>query len=303
MKIEKPNSKVVINKRLTHDGLIQAILQEMERVEINNRKHPLVHQTARKLKRSTDLETAKAAFDYVVAKVPYKSDPPDREHIVAPIQLISGNVVGEDCESMVLLLSTLLNVLGIETKYNVIAWRKRQFTHVILKAKINNQWVKLDPTRGAEGFGKSVPQNKIIREKDYGVRKMEMKVETLEDNTGRYLSDCSCLDTLSDCGSKCGCGGKCGSKKTNTPTNQNINIIPIGNTLEQLFNQNGTPGRDRVIEKNIPQPYPVEIEKKVPWMMPDALTRERVEQIARNSDVPVRVLQTQEQDYIYKEWY
>lgn len=300
MNVGKPNSKIVVNKRLTHDGLITDVVNELIRIDLRDRKHPLIQSTAKKLKRNSEMETIRAAFDYVVRLVPYKSDPPDREHIVAPIHLIAGNVVGEDCESMVLLLSTLLNVLGIETKYTVLAWRKRQFTHVILKAKTKNGWIELDPTQGSKGFGHSIPPDKIIRSKDYGVPKMEMKVQTLED---RYLSDCGCSQALSDCGGKCGCGGKCrgGSSK---PTNQNINIIPIGNELRQLFGGN-TPSRDteRVIEKEIPKPYPVIKEKIVKQMIPDALTRERVESIVKHKDVPVRVVQGKGQDYIYRDMY
>lgn len=300
MNIGKPHTKIVTNNRLTHDGLITDIVKELIRLDLRDRKHPLVQSTAKKLKRNSEIETIRAAFDYVVRLVPYKSDPPDREHIVAPIHLIAGNVVGEDCESMVLLLSTLLNVLGIETKYTVLAWRKRQFTHVILKAKTKNGWIELDPTQGSKGFGHSIPPDKIIRSKDYGVPKMEMKVQTLED---RYLSDCGCSQALSDCGGKCGCGGKCkgGSSK---PTNQNI--INIGNEVSRVLGITGGGGgknTERVIEREIPKPYPVVKEKIVKQIVSDALTRERVEELVKNKDVPARVVQGKNQDYIYYDFY
>jgi hypothetical protein len=280
------------------------VVNELIRIDLRDRKHPLVQSTAKKLKRNSDIETVKAAFDYVVRLVPYKSDPADREHITAPIHLIAGNVVGEDCESMVLLLSTLLNVLGIETKYTVLAWRKRQFTHVILKAKTSRGWIELDPTQGAKGFGQSIPKEKIIRSKDYGVPKMEMKVQTLEDRympNVDYLNDCGCNSHLSDCGGKCGCGGKC-KGSSSKPTNQNI--INIGNEISKVLGLTGSgQNTERVIERDVPRPYPVYKEKIVKQMIPDALTRERVEAIVKHKDVPVRVVQAPGRNYIYRDMY
>lgn len=292
---EKINRKIVVNDRLTHDQLITDVINEMIRLDIRDRKNKTVQQIAYSLRSSTKLQTIKNVYNYVINKVPYKSDPPDREHITAPIHLINGNVVGEDCESMVLLLSTLLNFLGIETKYVVIAWRKYQFTHVILKAKVKDKWLILDPTQGPAGYGRSVPPNKIIRQKEYKVPKMKMTVETLEDR----LTNCGCL---SDCGGRCGCGGKCGKKKSN-PTNQNI--INIGNEITELLGNNGNNGRtiEKYFEK--PVPYPVVEEKLIKERIPDHLTVQKAEFLTRNRNVPVRIITTKNlnENYFYRDWY
>lgn len=232
----------VIRKEIvtTPDKTTDFIVSEMWRLSNRDSKDPAIVRRASSLKGKNKKETTQNIFNYVVKKVPYVADPPDREQITAPIHLENGDKVGGDCDCQVTLLSSLLTAAGIENRIMTIAWRMKQFTHVVLEAKPGFNWIVLDPTRGFGGYGKTIPKHldKIKRrEKRY---KNPMIVETLNDG------GCGCNQSLNDCGGNCGCGGKCGKSGRKAKNyNNNVNNIVIGNELLQptnlrFNNQSGT---------------------------------------------------------------
>lgn len=217
----------VIRKEIltTPDKTTDFIVSEMWRLSNRDSKDPAIISRASSLKGKNKAETIANIFKYVVKKVPYVSDPEDREQITAPIHLEKGNKIGGDCDCQVTFLSSLLTAVGIENKITTIAWRKPQFTHVVLDARSSFAWITLDPTKGLDGYGKTIPHNLIKRKKRY---KNPMIVETLND------SGCGCNQSLADCG----CGGKCGGRGRKNPKNynNNVNNIVIGNELFQPNN-------------------------------------------------------------------
>lgn len=237
--MKKTLQKIEFSK---HDEYIDAIAKEMWRIIYDNSKNPLVIAKAKSLIGQNSDATIRNVFNYVIARVPYKLDPEDREYLTAPKHLISGKQIGEDCDGMVMLICTLLLILGYKVRIKVIAWRKTEYSHVVAEVYDGKRWIELDATMPATGY--DVKNRFTIRTKRY-----EMPtgyIETLNDN----LSG--------------GCG--CGKKKA---TNENININPIiiGNELTNWLKGGNTypqaqsaPFQQKVTERIIPQV----IEKEVP---------------------------------------
>lgn len=195
------------------DKGIDQTVAEMWRLINRDTSNRTVRKYASDLLKTTSEDTIKATFDYVWKKVPYVSDPETAEQLTAPIHLLTGEKVGEDCDGMVMLLATLLLINKIEVRIRTIAWRVYQFTHVVLDAKLNGEWIGLDATRKSSGYNFKM---NTIREKIYN--NPMAKLITLED---RISSNCGC-------------------KKR--PQNQNI--INIGNTEKSFYSDDDYIGVD-----------------------------------------------------------
>lgn len=173
-------------------------------------KNPIVLKKAKELRKSSDEETIKSCFNYVWQKVTYCDDPRGMEHITSPWLLITGERTCEDCESMVLLLSSLLRLNGIKTRYKVVSWKNPndlRFTHIVLEALDNKEWLVLDPTMKGAGYKNSVKPN---RQKIYRSPVEKLEIKTLSDKP------CRCGNYQSRCRS-------CNSNSRNMPA-ININI-------------------------------------------------------------------------------
>lgn len=198
--------KKVVKNIADGDLGIDQTVSEMWRLINRDVKNPLVARKAKELAGKNQSTTAKNIFNYVWKNHPYKSDPEDAEQLTAPVNMLNGEKIGEDCDGLVMLLVCLLLAAGIDSRIKVVAWRRHDYTHVVAEANINSNWATLDPTFKASGFGQTY---KIIRQKIYG-NPMGTLI-TLEDKP------------------PCRCRGK-------QPTNQNI--INIGNELTELLNSN-----------------------------------------------------------------
>jgi hypothetical protein len=228
-----------------------------------------VQKYAKKLVGTTDLETAKKTFSFVWKNYPYKSDPAGVEHFTAPVYLLKKEFTKHlDCDDLVGILAALLLANKIPVRIKVIQWRRNDFTHVVLDAKIGEYWIPLDPVKKGSGFGSQITEAQpgvIFRQKIYN-NPMGTLV-TLEDN---------CIS--------------CGKNRTQQqPTNQNIITVNTGTTNTQgegfaggggllatliqsipgmgIINKNSNPQQptqagEKVIEKVIEKPYPVEVIKK-----------------------------------------
>lgn len=247
--------RIINTKSFDADGTTDEIVAEMWNLINNDNDKELVLKTANKLKRSSQLETIKAIYKYVVNLIPYKNDPDDREQITALSHYIKGNNVGGDCDDMTIALCSLFTALNMECKITVIAWRMKSFTHVVAQVNLNNNWIVLDATREMDGFNKTVPKEKILRTKSY---ENPMKIEALNDQYDPYLSlaDCS-----KKCGGNCKCGGKCkGKGNHNTNHNSNPININIGNNTElqskvnELVKANNSGGNYNTIPTIIKNP-------------------------------------------------
>lgn len=222
------------------DCFTDTIVKAMWRLSNRDSKNPVIIKRAKSLKGKTLNESIRNIFNYTVRKVPYVSDPDGYEEITAPIHLEQGTktdkygnkVDGGDCDCQVTFITSLLSAIGIKSRIITLAWRREEFTHVILEAFDGKKWIILDPTKGFAGFGKTIPKSEDLvkrRIKKYGNPMTD--IVTLE--------DCGCRSNsnLSDCGCKGRCGGKGGCGK-GRPKNYNNNVtnVNIGNDIAESLN-------------------------------------------------------------------
>jgi len=228
--------KIIKNIADGDKGIDQTV-SEMWRLINRDISDPLVISTAKGLTSPTEEQTASNIFNFVWKTIPYKSDPEWAEQLTAPVHLLNGNKIGEDCDGLVMVLVALLLAAKIDARIKVIAWRIQDYTHVVAEAKINGKWTVLDPTLKSAGYGKTY---KTIREKIYRNKSMGRMI-TLED------SPCSA-----------------GRRRRNDPVNQNI--IVLGNDITENshnwdkldFNQvNPDARRSRPIIERITKEVPV----------------------------------------------
>lgn len=176
------------------DKGIDETVKFMWALALRDAKHPEIKAIVDENRGNSDAETAKNLFDYVWKNVPYVSDPPGREQVTAPIHLINGNKVGEDCDGMVTLLISLLTAANIDSHVKVIAWRRHDYTHVIAGFKDGSTWYPLDPTGKSSGWKNQL--QKEIRSKIYA-RPQMADVTLLADEATKYdqlpgSNDCGC---------------------------------------------------------------------------------------------------------------
>lgn len=258
-----------------HVKIIDEIVKRMFNFINRDRLDEIVISKAKTLQGSTPDETIKNVFDFVKKNVPYKSDPNDRERLTAPIHFIQRNQIGGDCDDMVMLINALLESVGIRTKIKVVAWRRKEFTHVVSEAYNGNRWIELDATmNGNSGYDVKfrMPQGiPKVKYKLYENPKMEMKIETLSDK----------IPSSSGC-SNC--------KKKATNENINVNIIPIGNSLTNPYEVAPTP-----VPTRLPQ------EKIIKQYVDNTATLERdVQRFQTTKPVPVKAITSKGNSYIYQ---
>jgi hypothetical protein len=213
----KKSSKKITSS--THDGLIDQIIEKIKSIDRLATDNPVVLKKAKELRGKSESETIKNCFQYVHRTVAYCDDPAGTEHITSPWLLISGQKTCEDCESMVLLLSSLLRANGIKTQYMVLSWKDPKdlrFSHIVLQAKDGGSWITLDPTMKEAGYGHTVTPN---RKKIYGSPMPKLDLITLSDKPN------------------CRCGGSCNNCRRRPSGTPAININ-IGNTSSHSANNN-----------------------------------------------------------------
>lgn len=149
----------------TQDEITDEIVRQMWRLIRRDKKHTKIVSKANELKQKSRYETIKSIFEYVRNNYSYKPDPAGVEHLTAPIHIIEGNAPYMDCDELIIITVSLLQALNIPCLIKTIAWRKKEYTHVVCEVQLNeNEWIVLDPTR-ADGFGNQ--ERKVIREKRY----------------------------------------------------------------------------------------------------------------------------------------
>lgn len=264
-----------------HDQVIDTIVSKMWKLINRDYQDPIITNLAKTLKGNTTEQTIRNVYNWVVKNVPYKNDPDGMERLTAPIHFVQRNQIGGDCDDMVMILSALLNALGIKTRIKVISWRKKEFTHVVLEVYNGSKWFELDATMGMGGYdvkrmktGKLQDKNPLTinRDKVY-MNPVRLKVQTLEDNPDIYkqagLSGCCGGGVSDNYLSDCKCGGRCNKCRKNKPENQNINVNPIliGNDIKHFFKKMSSDYglKPRTIEREVPVEKIIEkpIEKKV----------------------------------------
>ena len=190
----------VIEKEIgVGDRAVGVTVADMCRLATRDSQHPLVRALAQTLRQGRTLrEAIKAAHDHVCLAVPYRSDPPGIEEVIAPIYSLglvppSGEgrqywKPGGDCDDQSTALAAVLLAMGVRAGFKVIAWRVKDYTHVYVVAALpDGTVIPCDPVMGPAGFG--YEKKPVIRSK---------------------VTWCMVQRTLEDNLSGCGCGGRCG---------------------------------------------------------------------------------------------
>lgn len=264
--------KKVVQEIGSGDRAINKTVKNMWRLINRDKSSPIVLSKAKELRGKTTLQTIKNVYRYVANNFDYKSDPPGVEHFTAPKHLIAGRFKKYlDCDDMVGILAALLLANDIPVQLKTIAWRRFDYTHIILLAKYKNMWIPLDPVQGNSGFGDQI--KKVIREKKY--RNPMGKLVTLEDGC---------------------CGGSSRSRR-GSGANTNTNVIMIGNSAYDLQN----PKSNKIPVPAPKTPPKVIYKDKIKYR--DVVKRKEIPYpVYRKVKTPVRVI-AKNPVVTYKEFY
>lgn len=122
---------------------------------ITFKSSPLIRDRAlmiiRNVPERDKLAEATAIFDYVRYNVKFRGDVFEVETLQTPIQTLT--FMAGDCDDQVTLLNSLLESIGIPTRFAVIAQQDRStWNHVYSQVYINGSWMDADTVRNVE-FG------------------------------------------------------------------------------------------------------------------------------------------------------
>lgn len=140
------------------DQGIRTTLDRMRMLAIRDASDERVTRIVRRHKKSSHSATARALFDYMVSNYRYHSDPTDREHVTAPVHILTKNSPFPylDCDDLSAAYSALLTAAGIPNALKVIAWRKtdppNQYTHVYNEYYDGTDWRPVDLVMRKDGW-------------------------------------------------------------------------------------------------------------------------------------------------------
>jgi hypothetical protein len=136
-------------------------------------KRPGVRLLAHKILKSKSLSSregfkvATALSDFVRTNIRYVNDPVDVETIQSPE--VTVKIGSGDCDDHVVLLSSLLQSVGIPVRYVVVGRSRDRFSHIYLEALIASRWISVDTTiPGPIGRSGQLPEKKIYNNKGGG---------------------------------------------------------------------------------------------------------------------------------------
>lgn len=143
----------------------------MKQFVLRDAEHELICEVAERLTRKADTPLSKvyALWEFVQSNYHYRADPDDREHLTAPIHLLTECNANDqrecshaDCDDLTMLLSCLITAIGIDNAFKVIAWRDdlyvkelhyKMFSHIYNIVRVsNNAWIPIDVVMRSSGF-------------------------------------------------------------------------------------------------------------------------------------------------------
>lgn len=110
---------------------------------------------------------AERVWDFTVLNVRYGNDTRNRD-TYADISTTLGNQEG-DCDDHTIVICTLLESLGYETRARVISLDGQYWAHVYPVVLIDGDWVAMDTTENRKTFGWESPDAVVFRDFDMGV--------------------------------------------------------------------------------------------------------------------------------------
>ena len=85
-----------------------------------------------------------ALFLFVQNNIRYVRDINGVETIQTPVKTLE--LGSGDCDDKTTLLAALLESIGFETRFHAMGFRKNSVSHVLLEARLDQQWVPLETT-------------------------------------------------------------------------------------------------------------------------------------------------------------
>lgn len=107
-----------------------------------------------------------AIHNWVRDNIRYTRDVAGQETLLPPEETAFNSKAG-DCDDMSVLEAALLGSVGFDTRFKTIGVTPDRFSHVYLEAKLNDQWVPLDPIMKDKPAGWEAPANMVKLVKTY----------------------------------------------------------------------------------------------------------------------------------------
>jgi transglutaminase-like putative cysteine protease len=142
-------------------GTIQT-LDKMAALVRRDSRNPRVHEAALQIVRNVrghDFEgEIRALFEFVRDSIRYRKDPINSERVQDTERTIYKFKAG-DCDDKSVALASLLGSLGHRSRFRVLGFSARNFSHVYLEVLTQRGWVTLDPTpeKAAMGWEAQAP--------------------------------------------------------------------------------------------------------------------------------------------------
>jgi len=130
----KPNYRNTVIKR--------GFTSDIEKVCIDTfQKHWCeCSEFAQQFRRTSESETCKAIFDWVIENLIYQPDPVGEQWIQTPARLVMDRKIG-DCKSFSILIASVLRCLGIPGYFRFVAWNGKNIEHVYI---VTNSGIIID---------------------------------------------------------------------------------------------------------------------------------------------------------------
>ena len=184
-------------------------------------RDPVVHRQAVEIVRHVpshdSLGELRAIFNWVHGNIRFTNDPPLKEMLIPPAQMLQ--IRSGDCDDFVMLGAALAGSVGFRTRAVTVAADHAQpgeFSHVYLEADLDGEWIPMDAARPGAQFGLA-PAN-VYRSKFWDLTSGDgREMDFAGSGGGSWLSGVRLRGLAglghAGCGGSCGCGGTCGENK------------------------------------------------------------------------------------------
>ena len=127
---------------------IDATLQQMRVLVDRYKINPTIRELALKITNDFSQKNfgaeINALYNFVKFHIRYVKDIHGVETLQTPTKTL--DYEAGDCDDKSVLLATLLESIGHETRFHAMGFRTNHISHVLLEVKVNGEWLALDST-------------------------------------------------------------------------------------------------------------------------------------------------------------